>query len=340
MWRTGQPLQILDFLPENATDMSADTSVLIGDQFYWSSSTGVVTLGGGPTDPVHHSAYAVSDDGTVVVGGYNNEELNGSDAYHWTQVTGIDSIGRLPWSGDPRAESGASARAVSADGSVIVGESSADPEPGDPTFSSRAFRWTEETGMVDIGGSFSGANGVTPNGNVIVGAMSRGPGSVESVASVWDFVHGMRSLEAMLINNGVDFGDRRLQGAYAISENGRVIVGTARNSLGNHEAFVVLLDADEIELNPIFGDYNDDGTVNAADYTVWRDQFGLLVEPGTGPDANNNGFVDAFDRLIWQENFGDTSLESVSLPVPEPRAIGLAIVVVIIASARRDYHGP
>ncbi|MEX2169671.1 MAG: hypothetical protein WD851_10190 [Pirellulales bacterium] len=80
---------------------------------------------------------------------------------------------------------------------------------------------------------------------------------------------------------------------------------------------------------PPLGDYNENGTVDAADYTVWRDQFGTLVEEGTGPDGNNNGFVDSFDRLIWQEYFGDTNLELASLPVPEPASIALAIAALL-----------
>ena len=33
------------------------------------------------------------------------------------------------------------------------------------------------------------------------------------------------------------------------------------------------------------GDYNGDGTVDAADYTVWRDTFGQEVDEGTGADG-------------------------------------------------------
>jgi hypothetical protein len=116
------------------------------------------------------------------------------------------------------------------------------------------------------------------------------------------------------------------------------LIGEGKNPLGNHEDWVVIFDADEIELNPIYGDYNDDGTVNAADYTVWRDQFGLLVEPGTGPDGNNNGFVDVFDRLIWRENFGDSGLEAAATSIPEPAAICLALVALMFAAAQRTLR--
>ncbi|MEN0110275.1 MAG: fibronectin type III domain-containing protein, partial [Planctomycetota bacterium] len=43
------------------------------------------------------------------------------------------------------------------------------------------------------------------------------------------------------------------------------------------------------------GDYNGDGVVNAADYTLWRDAESTIVAPRTGPDADGSGLVDAAD---------------------------------------------
>ena len=60
----------------------------------------------------------------------------------------------------------------------------------------------------------------------------------------------------------------------------------------------------------LLGDYNDDGTVNAADYAVWRDGLGA-----------EGGFVQA-DYDVWVANFGDTEeLESSSAAVPEPASL-------------------
>ncbi len=51
-------------------------------------------------------------------------------------------------------------------------------------------------------------------------------------------------------------------------------------------------------------DFNDDGTVDAADYTLWRDSLGSQVTPGDLGDADFNGLVDAADHVIWQAQFG------------------------------------
>ena len=67
------------------------------------------------------------------------------------------------------------------------------------------------------------------------------------------------------------------------------------------------------------GDYNDNGVVDAADYTVWRDQLGQTTF-GLAADGNADGVVDGADYLLWTETFGDTNaLASVAIGVPEPQ---------------------
>ena len=42
----------------------------------------------------------------------------------------------------------------------------------------------------------------------------------------------------------------------------------------------------------ILGDYNHDGVVDAADYTVWRDTYGQSVTENSGADGNGDGMID------------------------------------------------
>ena len=58
------------------------------------------------------------------------------------------------------------------------------------------------------------------------------------------------------------------------------------------------------------GDYNEDGLVNAADYTVWRDALSDTVPPGTGADGSRNGLIDQADYDIWAANYGNTDVAS------------------------------
>jgi hypothetical protein len=54
------------------------------------------------------------------------------------------------------------------------------------------------------------------------------------------------------------------------------------------------------------GDYNGDGSVDAADYVVWRHSLGESVTPYTSADGNGNGLVDEDDYSVWRRNFGNT----------------------------------
>lgn len=66
----------------------------------------------------------------------------------------------------------------------------------------------------------------------------------------------------------------------------------------------------QIALPMLLGDYNGNGIVDAADYTVWRDSLGDFVDKGAGADGNGNGEIDEEDFLIWRQYFGNT------LPTP------------------------
>jgi hypothetical protein len=54
----------------------------------------------------------------------------------------------------------------------------------------------------------------------------------------------------------------------------------------------------------MIGNYNQDRVVDAADYTVWRDNLGKTVAPNTSADGNGDGEVDWADYEVWKWNFG------------------------------------
>jgi hypothetical protein len=62
----------------------------------------------------------------------------------------------------------------------------------------------------------------------------------------------------------------------------------------------------QIPLPDLIGDYNGDLTVNAADYTVWRNTLGTNVANYAGADGNGNGIIDNADYDVWKLRYGDS----------------------------------
>jgi len=76
------------------------------------------------------------------------------------------------------------------------------------------------------------------------------------------------------------------------------------------------------------GDYNRNGSVDAADYTVWRHSFGQSGA-GLAADGDGSGAVDQGDYNLWRQNFGSQWGSSGSASsIPEPPA-GLCILVLL-----------
>jgi len=87
---------------------------------------------------------------------------------------------------------------------------------------------------------------------------------------------------------------------------------------------------------PVAGDYNDNGTVDAADYVVWRATLGSTTNLGANGDDSgaSMGVIDTADYAVWRANFGSTGGAGALLSgaaVPEAASItllGLALPAV------------
>ncbi|WP_146584480.1 right-handed parallel beta-helix repeat-containing protein [Posidoniimonas polymericola] len=72
------------------------------------------------------------------------------------------------------------------------------------------------------------------------------------------------------------------------------------------------------------GDFNDDGVVDAADYTVWRDNTSGAYTPG--------------DYQTWRSNYGSAAATGGETPVPEP--VGLLLLVATCGASPRRSERP
>ncbi len=171
------------------------------------------TLGGGLQ---YSSATAISADGLVVTG--SSSSPTGDRGFRWSVGGGaMQSIGLLP------SGQSTEARAINADGSVIVGTGYMQGGA-----SSRAFRWTSATGCVDLGilagaGPHTGS-GVSGDGSVAAGtqnSLSAGGGAF-SWTSGGGGGGGGGTLVSLATMTGMGGSI-----AYAVSGNGQVIVGSS-----------------------------------------------------------------------------------------------------------------
>jgi hypothetical protein len=81
----------------------------------------------------------------------------------------------------------------------------------------------------------------------------------------------------------------------------------------------------------ISGDYNANGTVDAADYVVWRKTDGTQT---TLPNDETPGSVTTADYAVWRTNFGRTALGAAlgsASAVPEPHALLLGLLAAMSA---------
>ena len=203
-----------------------------------------------------------------------------------------------------------------------------------------AFRYTGTPGasgvMVDLstlGGTSSHAYDINDAG-FVVGVADRAAGAGGgSWATLWrnDAGNTAVDLDAWLNAINPALGVYwRLNEARGINNNGLITgIGIYDDGPGGmsdgHRAFV--LDASSLVSIPaIPGDFNHDGTVDAADYVVWRKGVGVAPTP-----ENYN---------LWRTNFGQPSgsgsVASANSNVPEPTTLVMLIVAAVGICLRRS----
>lgn len=107
---------------------------------------------------------------------------------------------------------------------------------------------------------------------------------------------------------------------------GTLVFGDVRISVNAFTAFEagqVLIDNVQVT-RPVSADFNNDGIVDAADYTVWRDTDGSTTD--LRADATGDGTVGPEDYNRWSLEYGSVSNTFNVAGVPEPTSGVIALV--------------
>lgn len=240
-----------------ALGVNADGTVIVGkglgnQGFIWSQETGAVPLGDIAGGPEISEAYAVSDDGTIVAGTGRSARQPAGEAFRWTEAGGFEPLGDLPGSSLGGEERSAGLD-ISGDGLAVVGQ-------GDSDMGKEAFLWREGRGMIGLG-NFGGpetcipksglggatelfcsiARGTNADGSVVTGSATGFDGEGPFI---WDAKNGLRNLRTVL-EEEFDLADAlagwTLSEGWALSDDGRTVVGQGWNPQGALEGFIAVL---------------------------------------------------------------------------------------------------
>jgi pectate lyase len=139
--------------------------------------------------------------------------------------------------------------------------------------------------------------------------------------------------------------DVQLLGGF-MPESGSWQIATAASIIGNFDSitdgfYVQKLGTSlmlSIGVAPLLaGDYNEDGVVDAADYTRWRDNLGAPA--GTLPNDGDGGEIGQAQYDTWKANFGqaaDAGSSAVAIEaVPEPASLLTFLIGALSLFIRR-----
>jgi hypothetical protein len=132
-----------------------------------------------------------------------------------------------------------------------------------------------------------------------------------------------------------------LLGDSSLAAGGSIYLGKAYNSAvdghdlqfnygsdDNNVLGSVLYEPFEPNVAAVAGDYNGNGFVDAADYTVWRSHLGQTFQLTNEGPSQTPGMVTPEDYSFWKTHFGETASGSGALAqhaVPEPSIVWLLV---------------
>jgi hypothetical protein len=87
----------------------------------------------------------------------------------------------------------------------------------------------------------------------------------------------------------------------------------------------------------VLGDYNGNGVVDAADYTLWRN---AMASGGTLKNDASPASVSMADYAYWKSRFGATAGSGASVAVPETTSVAVLLLAALASISRLERLRP
>lgn len=206
-------------------------------------------------------------------------------------------------------------------------------------------------GTGTISGAITNNGTLVPGDGVVVGALHAGGDLISGANSHWAIELNGSASDQVLIGGNLDLSavdnldiTGSGTGPWVIATYAGTLTGTFNNVTSGYT--VDYATPGQIILSsgaaPLLGDFNNNGTVDAGDYAVWR-KNGNPGTPGSSALLNDGGAANQDARFtLWRQNFGKppgagSGSELSGTGVPEPSAMALLLMGLVgFATRRRD----
>lgn len=314
-------------------------------------ANGVGTITNMSSSAIDLDAYVVESGlGSIGVSGFNSLSDQGADSGAWGEfgVLASTSIGELREEGITSLGPGAS-RAIGTIFDPTVTELGIDYEDLSFSYSNEEF---DTIGGVVVYEGNKKFNNLVLNVNPDTGEatlVNESPLTIEldgyAVKSAsgallpggWTSLEDQSAAGGDWLEIGSDsgqLGELKAGGSTVLSQGTSFDLGAIFDTSGEEDLTLEFFFSDvdaapsmgvvsyELPSASIPGDYNNDGSVDAADYTVWRD--------GNSPDSSQAGYQ------LWRDNYGASSAPAgAATSAPEPAALLLSAIGALALVARR-----
>ncbi len=287
--------------------VNGDGSVIVGEALYEGEFTAVKWTSEGVSgfDGIKRGAYsfatAVSEDGNVITG---LSEFDAAEGFRWTAATGLEWLGFLPggsWH--------STIVSMSADGSVMGGQSHVSPDNFAAAIWSQSAGWTEIPSIIPSSSFANAIQSISGDGSIMVG-YNTGSSPSAWATIMYDQANGVRLLQDALEQDyDIDFGDWDISGNnpfgtnvanVGVSSDGKTFYGSTYHPQTGAEASWIAY----TEPVCVASDLNCDGSVDVLDLLILLGDWGACPDSACPSDLNGDGTVDVLDLLTLLGNWG------------------------------------